>query len=313
MISELVLMELAGDRQKIQQHDHSRFPCSAYYTRWTKTGITGVPWHWHDELEFAYVARGSAKCIFGEEEAILHEGDGLFVNVTNFHQIEMTDCPLCQVRSIVADPLLLSGGPDTVFQEKYISPVTGVRAFPGAALFAGNSKHRDILEHIKKAHAACETEQDAFEYAVRYHLSMALSGIRFLFQEKLKELEDTSFHSRRTRAILDYIHHHYSEPVTLPDMAASASICEREVQRCFRADLHLSPITYLQNYRIHIARKMLLESRQSVLEIGMACGFQNPSHFCRIFRKHTGSSPMEFRQNNLRPGEIRPGSSPASV
>lgn len=142
---------------------------------------------------------------------------------------------------------------------------------------------------------------------------MALFGIRCLFQVELKELEDISFHSRRTRAILDYIHHHYFEPVTLSDMAASASICEREMQRCFRADLHLSPITYLQNYRIHIARKMLLESRQSVLEIGMACGFQNPSHFCRIFRKHTGSSPMEFRQNNLKPDALRPDRSPASL
>ena len=35
-------------------------------------------------------------------------------------------------------------------------------------------------------------------------------------------------------------------------------------------------------------KKMLLESRQSVLEIGMACGFQNPSHFCRIFRMLSG-------------------------
>jgi len=300
MISELALMELAGDRHKIQQHDHARFPCSAYYTKWTRAGITGVPWHWHDELEFAYVAAGSAKCVFGEREAILHEGDGLFVNVRNFHLIEMTGCPLCQVRSIVIDPLLLSGGEDTVFQEKYISPVIHVPAFPGAALLESDPQHADILTHIKKAHTACETEQDAYECTVRYHLSMAMNGILRCFQAELKELASVAYHSRRTRTILDYIHEHYAQPLTLADMAASASICEREVQRCFRADLRLSPAAYLQNYRIHIARKMLLESSRSVLEIGMACGFQNPSHFCRIFRKHTGSSPAEFRQNNVR-------------
>ena len=99
--------------------------------------------------------------------------------------------------------------------------------------------------------------------------------------------------------MLDYIHKYYNEPITLSDLAMEISVCEREVQRYFHKDLSMSPISYIQKYRIYIACKMLINSQQSITEIGLACGFSNSSHFCRIFRKHMGCSPNNFRKNEI--------------
>ena len=210
----------------------------------------------------------------------------------------MTDCSHCQVRSFVFDPLFVSGGSQTIFDQKYIHPLISVRAFPGAALYWKDPVHRIVLEHVKDAHEACETETAAFEYDMRYHLSKALFTVFKAYEQELLEKRDIVVHSGRTQAVLSYIHAHYDEAISLSDLADAANICEREVQRCFHKDLNVSPVTYIQRYRINMACKMLIETNQSVTEIGLSCGFSNSSHFCRIFRQRTGSSPQVFRTHN---------------
>lgn len=298
MISELILLDLASDQQKIQKHDHVMFPCSAYFTNWKKDGLRGVPWHWHRDLEFMFVVRGNVTGYFGGEQVSLRQGDGFFVNTGNFHSIELDNCDSCQVRSFVFDPVLLSGGTDTVFAEKYVKPIITVSAFPGAGLYDREPVQHEILEHVKLAHYACESEEDAFEYDVRYHLSKALYYVYKENEQLLSEKSGIIVHSHRTRAMLDYIHKHYDETITLADLAQEINVCEREVQRYFRKDLNTSPISYIQQYRIHIASKMLIDSEQPITEIGLMCGFSNSSHFCRIFREHMGSSPQSFRKKN---------------
>ena len=173
MISELIFMELASDQQKIQRHEHVLFPCSAYFTNWKIDGVKEVPWHWHKELEFMFVVKGTVTACFGSEQVILHERDGFFVNSGSFHNIVMKDCYSCQVRSLVFDPVLVSGGANTIFDENYIKPLITVSAFPGIALYDREPSQHIILECIKKAHRACEDERSAYEYDVRYYLSKA--------------------------------------------------------------------------------------------------------------------------------------------
>ena len=307
MVNELKLMELASDQQKIQKHNEPLFPCSAYYTDWKKTGINSVPWHWHNELEFMFVVEGSMTVHFGDVDEPLKENDGAFINAKNLHAFNMLDCEHCRARSLVVDPLLLTGGADTIYFRKYIEPVITAVAFSGMVLHHDIPGHRTILEHIKTAHDYCMDEPDGYEYDVRYHLSKALHLICADSREELARLENVSVHSRRIREMLNYIYHHYDEDISLKDLAASAGICEREAQRCFKTDLGYSPIGYLQRYRIHIACKLLLENGDSVLDTGLACGFPNPSHFCRIFRKYMGVTPLSYRKRGKARGFDPPG------
>ena len=110
MISELKWMELASDQQKVQVHEQPLFPCSAYHTDWRLGRIEGVPWHWHDELEFMLVEEGSTRVEFGPCTATLAAGDGYFCNSRTLHRIAMIDCARCRVNSFVVDARLLSGG-----------------------------------------------------------------------------------------------------------------------------------------------------------------------------------------------------------
>jgi AraC family transcriptional regulator len=61
--------------------------------------------------------------------------------------------------------------------------------------------------------------------------------------------------------------------------------------------------------RIHLAKERLRDRRRSVIEAGLEAGFQNPSHFARVFRKWVGVSPSRFKSE--RRGAARGGSAHA--
>lgn len=295
MISELLQMQISSNQQKKQIHDNPHFPCTAYYTDWHRHKIEGVPWHWHKELEFMTVISGKAIVRFGDQSHLLESGDGFFCNSGSLHQVHMENCERCHVYSLVFDAGLISGGVGTVYDEKYVYPLISSRTFSGTALFRSNDTHRTVLEHLKKAHQSCRDEIYGYEYDVRYHLSKALL---LLFQENQEMLSSNIPASRQTdriRKMLDYIHQNYAAPITVSDLAVSANICERECQRCFRKILHLTPMEYVQQYRIQMAGKLLMETKDSVLDVGLAAGFSNPSHFCKVFKQHMHCTPADFR------------------
>ena len=98
--------------------------------------------------------------------------------------------------------------------------------------------------------------------------------------------------------MLEYIHLHFSEPVTLSDIAKAADIGERECLRCFRRMIQLPPMQYLLKYRVMQGAKLLLqEPGISVSQAAMQCGFDSPSHFSKMFRRFYDCSPREYRRS----------------
>ena len=96
--------------------------------------------------------------------------------------------------------------------------------------------------------------------------------------------------------MLDFIHSNYAQKLELRDLAGHAGICEREAQRAFSRMLYQTPVQYLTEYRLQMAQKMLLQTDLSVLEIALACGMPNPSHFGRLFKENTGRTPARYRK-----------------
>lgn len=100
---------------------------------------------------------------------------------------------------------------------------------------------------------------------------------------------------RVVRKVMAYIHQHYAEPISRRDMAAYAGVSERHLDRCFRQDTSITPVDYLNRYRIRQAKILLAQGEKSLTEIALAVGFSSSSHFGRVFRREVGSSPSAYR------------------
>ena len=95
---------------------------------------------------------------------------------------------------------------------------------------------------------------------------------------------------------VNYMNAHYSEPVSLQDIAEHASLSKYYFSRQFQNEVGLTPWEYLTQERMRHAMQLLSDSGQSIESISYACGYAGASHFCRAFKKETGFSPAFFRK-----------------
>ena len=101
---------------------------------------------------------------------------------------------------------------------------------------------------------------------------------------------------RVVRQAMAYIHEQYAEPISRSDLAAHVGISERHLTHCFRQETGLTPVTYLNRYRIRQACLMLEQGNMNVTEVALAVGFSDSSYFARVFRDEVGVSPHAYQQ-----------------
>jgi AraC-like DNA-binding protein len=65
---------------------------------------------------------------------------------------------------------------------------------------------------------------------------------------------------------------------------------------CFRQELGVTPITYLNRYRVNQAKRLLQQTDQSVTAIALAVGFSDSGYFSRVFKREVGMAPDLYRR-----------------
>lgn len=101
-------------------------------------------------------------------------------------------------------------------------------------------------------------------------------------------------HDPLLRAI-DHMERNLEQPLTRQELAASANISLRHLERLFRQDLGCSLGQYYVMLRLESARDLLKQTSLSVLEVSIAMGFTSASHFSRKFKTRYGYSPRAER------------------
>jgi signal transduction histidine kinase/DNA-binding LacI/PurR family transcriptional regulator/AraC-like DNA-binding protein len=102
---------------------------------------------------------------------------------------------------------------------------------------------------------------------------------------------------RLVRRAMAYLHEHYAEPISREDLARHVGMSDDYLTACFRRELGMTPVTYLNRYRINLARALLTTTDRSVTEIALAVGFSDSGYFSRVFRREVGVSPDTFRRS----------------
>ena len=104
---------------------------------------------------------------------------------------------------------------------------------------------------------------------------------------------------------MDYIQKNYSYPVRISSVAEYAGVSRSQLYRIFDEQLGLSPQEYLIGVRLDHAARMMAETSLSVTEILYSCGYSDPCHFSRQFRKQFGCPPTGYirEHRQKRPAE----------
>ena len=119
------------------------------------------------------------------------------------------------------------------------------------------------------------------------------AGVYRLLQGDDRLPQPTSLLVKRTIA---YLQQNYAQRLTRQQMAKAVGVSEDYLGRIFLQELGLSPMEYLNRYRIKEAKVLLSHTSASVTDIADQVGFDDPAYFSRAFRKQVGFSPRAYRK-----------------
>lgn len=114
-----------------------------------------------------------------------------------------------------------------------------------------------------------------------------------LFQKKL-----FPEYSKQINDVIHYIHQHLPEKLTLSVLAAQFRIAPSKLSASFKQNTGMTVTAYIQQVRIRQAMDYLHNPVIPVSEIALATGFSDFAYFSKVFKKHTGHSPTEYRERN---------------
>ena len=102
--------------------------------------------------------------------------------------------------------------------------------------------------------------------------------------------------SPQLKSAVLFIEGHYQDNIALVDITQAASINHSTLTQLFKSELAVTPVEYLWQYRITVAKKFLEFTNLSVKEISIRCGFKTVQHFSRKFEEYTNHTPTDFRE-----------------
>jgi AraC family transcriptional regulator len=113
------------------------------------------------------------------------------------------------------------------------------------------------------------------------------------------EISRVGLVDRRLRRAIEYIHTHYNQELALSEMAQAAFLSEYHFAHLFKKLTGLTPNNYLIAVRVEQAKKLLIETDLSIVNISLSVGYSSQSHFTKVFRTITGLTPLKYRESFL--------------
>ena len=286
-------MQMHAEFNEFCQRGTVDFPIEAYRLDRSHPRYR-MPYHWHHEMELLRVLSGSFALSLDEREYLLPAGSAVLIGSGVLHGGVPQNC---RYECIVFDPAVL-------LKNSAVEPLQ--------KLLSGEIAFSPLLPvqrpELEKAISGLFFAMERPEGAGRL---MVLAALYQFFGCLLQGgccsegSEQSRFDRRKMvqlKRVLTFMEEHFSEPVTLEQIAAQAEMSPRYFCRFFQELTHRSPIEYLNYYRIEQAGDRLLHSALSVTEIAYNCGFNDLSYFIRVFKRLKGVTPKKYEETQrLRP------------
>lgn len=252
-------------------------------------------WHYHPEIEIVYVSGGSGKRQIGSHISHYRDGDLLLIG-SNLPHCGFTEGLTGKERETVIQlhPSFLG----TQFFD--IPEMKNVKALFERArmglVFSGAAKNLigDKIESLKEE-GPFERLLGLLEILRLLESSdqyTVLNAQGFILETELQD-------NQRVNLVFNFVKEEFKRPIALEEIADKVSMTVPAFCRYFRKTSGKTFTRFVNEYRLVHAANLLHERQISITDVCFESGFNNFSHFNKQFRKFTGKSPSEYR-NELK-------------
>lgn len=169
---------------------------------------------------------------------------------------------------------------------------------------SGGTASMDLMSHIiEKAHGP-ELTRNVLSQLLHDRVRSDCD-----FQQAAIQRRSSLQHPKLVR-VLELMEKNIEDPLSLEALARSCGISRRQLERIFRTHLEETPSGHYLKLRLVRAKQLLEQTRMSILDVSLACGFTSAPYFSRAYRNLYGCAPRDARRNfqssGRRTGWVRP-------
>lgn len=270
--------------EAIQDDEHSSLAVQIYEKESFDT-----PWHFHPQYEIVYILEGQGTRYVGNSVEEFKEGDFVILAKNLPHCWKEAEYFTGQCRSVVIqwlDGILL-----TIPEFK---PVVSFLDLAHQGI-----KFSERLSEVYADKVKGVVKEDPLD---RYLAFVSLlsdlkdeKDFRLLCTDRHEyKLDNTA--SERLNKVYQYVEEHYHEKVNLQQVADNVNMSTESFSRFFSKSMNKSFFTFLNEYRINKACKILIETNEPVTSVCFACGFESLPFFHKQFKKVKNTTPLKYRK-----------------
>lgn len=269
------------------------FGSSFYYTKYAKDiNNKAHLWHYHPEIEMVFINGGSGKRQIGSHLSYYTEGDLILIG-GNLPHCGFTDTNTGNKTETVIQmkPEFLGAGFLSLQETKGIAELFskakgGIAFGPQTKEAVGNCiefmGEQAPFERLLTLLSVLKTLENADDYKI---LNASGFAMEMQFQD-----------NDRISMVFNYIKDHFQEELNLIVIAEMASMTVPSFCRYFKKVTKKTFTQFVNEYRIVHASKLLAEKQISIANISYESGFNNFSHFNKLFKEFTGKSASQYRK-----------------
>ena len=280
-----------GMIQLVQQNGGEVFPSVEACYAWTWQDFH-MDFHRHARAEIMYLLKGSC-CIRVRQDGRIREicpdvGEFVFLDADVEHALLVDESYY-----MMNVEFSLTGVPGMVSVQKLMQNSEIVRNWlsRGDSVQIGTDPDGNLcstLAAVVEAHRHREAGEMAFGDLKMAQLLVLTASALTQDGRGIRSY----VHVRRCIKLLSEC---LGDEVRVDDIAAEIGISASYLQRIFHQAMGMTIIEYLNKLRIERAKLLLLNTRDAVIDVAVASGFNSRQHFCRVFSAHEGCSPQQYR------------------
>jgi AraC-like DNA-binding protein len=255
-----------------------------------------TPWHYHPEVELIYFIDGKTTGVIGDGFQHFEEGDLVLLGANFPHVLQENTEYTMNFPTMKPFGLIIQFTEDFLGKDFFMRPeLTAIRRMLNRSRQAIHFL-KPVVDKVKGELAAMK---DMSETRKLFTLLNILSVLAETEEYKLLTGVDYGYDhtldEERMRTINQYVYEHFSERITIRDVAAVANMTETSFCRYFKTRTLKNFTLFLNEVRISYACKLLCNSRFSVTEVCFQSGFNELSYFTRQFKRITRLSPLQYK------------------
>jgi len=251
--------------------------------------------HYHDDLEFIYVVKGSIRQYINDTNIVLHAGEGIYINSRQLHYVESVDED-CDLYCLIFKPVVLCAS--RFVEDNFVAPIVSNDDIGYVLLDSSLPWSEKVLAEVKEIVDCGRDEDDSMNIMSHMHImwNELYKGIGFENNNSGKTKTSIS----EIRNMLSYIHTNYKDSIKLPDICKAGGVSKTKCTEIFEKYVQMPPIEYLVCYRLEVAATLLKETDLPISEIAFECGFSGSSYFSEAFKKRLKCTPIQYRRDFKR-------------